>query len=276
MARSREMKGRRVLVTGAGTGIGREIALEFAREGADVALHYAHSEVGARSAVESIRGDGGKAEAFHADFREVDQIAQLAADAIRFLGGVDVLVNNAGITMNLPFERVTPEQFDALYDVNVRGPFFLTQHVLPSMLERGGGAVINLSTIHAFEGMQEHSVYAGTGGAIAAHTRQLAVELAPKGIRVNAIAPGAIEVESQHRAVPALDPLEFGRNIPAGFMGQPSDIARVAVFLASDDARFLVGQTLVVDGGTTAWMPWSDSFRRPLDFRFGRGYVPGL
>jgi NAD(P)-dependent dehydrogenase (short-subunit alcohol dehydrogenase family) len=276
MARSREMKGRRVLVTGAGTGLGREIALEFAREGADIVLHYAHSEPGARAAVESIRNDGGKAEAFYADLRHIDQIARLAGDTIEYLGGVDVLINNAGITMNLPFERVTPDQFDALYDVNVRAQFFLTQHVLPSMLDRGGGVVINLSTIHAYEGMQEYSVYAGTGGAITAFTRQLAVELAPKGIRVNAIAPGAIEVESHYRAVPDLDPMEFGRNIPAGFMGQPSDIARVAVFLASDDARFFVGQTLVVDGGTTSWMPWSDSFRRPLDFQLGRGYVPGL
>jgi NAD(P)-dependent dehydrogenase (short-subunit alcohol dehydrogenase family) len=276
MALAREMQGKRVLVTGSGTGIGREVALEFAREGADVALHYALSAEGARSAVETIRHERGRAEAFLADLNDVEQTRRLATDAIQFLGGIDILVNNAGIMMNLPFEQVTPEQFDTLFQVNMRGQFFLTQGVLPAMLARGSGVVINISSIHAFEGMHGYSVYAGTTGAIGAYTRQLAVELAPKGIRVNAIAPGAIEVESLYRANPELDPMEMGRNIPAGFMGQPSDIARVALFLASEDARFLVGQTLVVDGGTTSWMPWNDSFREPLPFQFGRGFVPGL
>jgi NAD(P)-dependent dehydrogenase (short-subunit alcohol dehydrogenase family) len=270
------MEGKRVLVTGAGTGIGREIALEFAREGADVALHFAHSDEGARSAAAEASRDGVRAETFSADLARLAEVGRLAADALAFLGGLDVLVNNAGITLNLPFERVTPEQFDVVYGVNVRGLFFLTQALVPAMHERGGGAVVNIASIHAFEGMQEHSVYAGTAGAVVALTRQLAVELAPKGIRVNGIAPGAIEVESQYRAVPDLDPLVFGQNIPAGFMGQPSDIARVALFLSTEDARFLVGQTLVVDGGTSAWMPWNDGFRRPLGFRYGRGYVPGV
>jgi NAD(P)-dependent dehydrogenase (short-subunit alcohol dehydrogenase family) len=277
MAAQRRAEGRRVLVSGSGTGIGREIAMEFARQGAAVALHYSHSATGAASAVDEIRRAGGRAEAFPADFTVVEQVRRLAADAAAFLGGVDVVVNNAGITMNLPFDRVTVEQFDTLFAVNVKAPYFLTQAALPHLLTAaGGGAVVNISSIHAFEGMPEHSAYAATRGAIVALNRQLAVELAPRGVRVNAIAPGSVEVENYYKAIPGYDPKAAGQNIPAGFVGQPVDIARVAVFLASAEARYVVGQTLIVDGGTTAWMPFSDAFRKPLGTRFGQGYVPGV
>jgi len=276
MGGAKRMAEKLVLVTGSGTGIGREVALEFAREGAAVALHYAHSAEGAMSAVEEIRRGGGKATAIRADLNHVEEARRLAKEAVEFLGGLDVLVNNAGITMNLPFEKVAPEQFDTLYRVNVRAQFFLTQAALPAMLGRGGGAIVNLTSIHAFEGHTEHSVYAGTKGAIVAYTRALAIELAPKGIRVNAIAPGAVPVESHARAAPGSDPKAVGKFIPVGFAGEPVDIAKVAVFLASDDARYILGQTLIVDGGTTSWMPFSDAFRRPMDAQFGRGYVPGL
>ena len=269
------MAGKRILVTGSGTGIGREVALEFAREGGAVALHYAHSSEGALSAVAHIRQEGGKAEAFAADFAEVDQVQRLGGQAAAFLGGVDVLINNAGITMNRPFDQVSPAQFDQLYQVNVRAPFFLTQALLPA-LTASHGAVVNLTSIHAFEGYPEHSVYAGTKGALVAYTRQLAVELAPRGVRVNAIAPGSTVVENHYKVNPELDLEAGGRLIPCGFVGLPVDIARVAVFLASDDARYIVGQTLVVDGGTTSWMPFSDAFRQPMGVQFGKGYVPGL
>jgi len=205
----------------------------------------------------------------------VEEAQKLAAQAIEFLGGLDVIVNNAGITLNMPFEKVKPEQFDILYHVNVRAPFFIIQTALPALLRRGG-AVINIASIHALEGLPGHSVYAGTKGAILSYTRELAIELASRGIRVNAIAPGAVEVENHYRLMPDFDPEEAGEQIPAGFLGQPLDIARVAVFLASEDARYIVGQTLVVDGGTTSWMPFSNAFRKPFDAPFGRGYVPGV
>lgn len=272
---SRRMEGKRVLVTGSGTGIGREVALEFARQGAAVVLHYAHSGEGAASAVASVRQGGGKAEVFAADFARVEEVQRLGAQALAFLGGLDVLVNNAGITMNRPFGQVTPAQFDQLYQVNVRAPFFLTQALLPALIA-SHGAVVNLTSIHAFEGYPEHSVYAGTKGALVAYTRELAVELAPQGVRVNAIAPGSVAVENHYKVNPDLDLEAGGRLIPCGFVGLPLDIARVAVFLASEDARYIVGQTLVVDGGTTSWMPFSDAFRQPMGVQFGRGYVPGL
>jgi NAD(P)-dependent dehydrogenase (short-subunit alcohol dehydrogenase family) len=251
--------------------------LEFARQGADVVFHYSRSKKGAVAAVEQARAEGAaRVTAVHADFRQPDAPQRLVDQAIEFLGGVDVLVNNAGITMNLPFEQVTVEQYDTVYSVNVRAMFFVCQAVTAPMVEQGGGVVINMSSVHAYEGYQEHSVYAGTKGAIVAFTRQLAIELAPKGIRVNAIAPGAVEVENHHLVIPDYDAEAFNDVIPAGFVGQPVDIAQVALFLASDGARFIIGQTLVVDGGTTSWMPFSDGFRKPMGCYFGKGYVPGL
>jgi NAD(P)-dependent dehydrogenase (short-subunit alcohol dehydrogenase family) len=272
---ARRLVGKRALVTGAGTGIGRAVGLEFAREGAAIALQYAHSSSGASSAVEEINRCAGRAKAFHADFDHLDSVHRLAGEALEYLGGLDILVNNAGISMNEPFEKVTPEQFDLLYHVNFRAMFFLTQAVLPAMLAQGRGVVINMTSIQAFAGNRENTVYGSTKGAIVSFTRHLAIELAPRGIRVNAIAPGAIEVENYYKADPDFDPEALGRTIPAGFTGQPWDIARAAVFLATDDSRYILGQTLIVDGGTTSWIAFTDDFRKPDNAVWGKGYVPG-
>ncbi len=272
---SEKMKGKKVLVTGSGTGLGREIALEFARQGADVVLHYAHSEGGATSAVEEIKKMGRKTKVIKADLIDVNNAIGLANDASDFLGGVDVLVNNAGITMTSAFEQVTPKQFDTLYNVNVRSPFFIIQTLLPGMLAQGGGNVINLSSVHGLRAYKGHSVYAGTKGAIIAYTRQLAVELAPRGIRINAIAPGAVPVENHFKAAGTDDMSDLGKLIPCGFPGKPLDVAHAAIFLASDESRYIVGQTIVVDGGTTSWMSFSDGFN-DMGLRLGKGYVDGL
>jgi NAD(P)-dependent dehydrogenase (short-subunit alcohol dehydrogenase family) len=269
------MVNKKVLVTGSGTGLGREIALEFSRQGATVALHYAHSAEGAESAVKEIKAAGGKATAIKADLQQVDQAKKLALDAIDFLQGLDVLVNNAGITMTLEFEKVTPEQFDTVFNVNVRGQFFVTQTALPTMIKNGGGAIINLTSVHGLRACKGHSVYAGTKGAIIAYTRELAIELAPLGIRVNAIAPGAVPVENHFKAAgpDGLNGLE--KLIPCGFPGTPLDIAKAAIFLASNDSRYIIGQTIVIDGGTTSWMSFSEGYR-DSGLRLGKGYVPGL
>jgi NAD(P)-dependent dehydrogenase (short-subunit alcohol dehydrogenase family) len=279
MAANRRMEGKRVLVTGSGTGIGKGVALEFCREGASVVFHYSGSREGALAAVEQARREGAaKVTAIQADFRQADSPARLGQEAIEFLGGIDVLVNNAGITMNRFFEDVTPEQFDTLFAVNIRAMYFLSQAVVRTMLKQGSGVIVNIGSIHSLEAYPEHTVYAASKGAINAFTRVLAIELAPKGIRVNCVIPGAVEVEAHHRLVDDYEAgrAAFARTIPAGFVGQPVDVAKAVLFMASDESRYIVGQTLVVDGGTTAWMPFSDGFRQPMGVQFGRGYVPGL
>ncbi|MAE60190.1 MAG: short-chain dehydrogenase [Planctomycetaceae bacterium] len=270
-----DIQGKKVLVSGAGTGIGRGIALGFAEAGASVALHYSHSGDGAASAAKEINDAGGKAKTFQADFSDAQEVLDLGKEALAWLGGMDALVNNAGITFNRAIEETTVEQYDRLYSVNVRAPYFLSQAVVPTMSKQGSGSIINLSSVHAFEGMTHHSVYAGTRGAIKAFTRQLAIELAPRGIRVNAIAPGAIFVENYLKAMPDFEEASLGSSIPAGFVGAPRDIANMAIYLASDAARFILGQTILVDGGTTSWMPFSEDFKEAFGGQFGQGYVPG-
>ncbi|MFV1968391.1 MAG: SDR family NAD(P)-dependent oxidoreductase [Pirellulaceae bacterium] len=274
------LAGKCALVTGAGTGIGREIALEFARQGANVVLHYAHSATGAKSAAEEIQSMGLQSAAFEANFDDLDEVAELARQAIGFLGRVDCLVNNAGITFNTPFLQVRREQFDVLYHVNIRAQFFLTQEIVSNMLVGNGGAVCNITSIHGVQGAPEHSVYAGTNGAVIAFTRALAVELAHQGIRVNAIAPGWVTVENYYKAIPDFDEeaaQEFASNaVPIARAGTPRDIAKLAAFLCSDDAEFIVGQTLVADGGTTSLMSLFPNFRERSKNRFGKGYVPGV
>lgn len=276
----KKLAGKKALVTGSGTGIGREIALEFARQGADVILHYGHSDKGAQSAVKEIKAMRRRAAAFKADFNVVDQALELADRAIDTLGGLDCLVNNAGITMNKPFLKVKQEQFDTLLNVNLRSPFFLAQRAVQYMVEHGGGAICNLTSVHGFQGAAEHSVYAATKGAIIAYTRVLGIELAHKGIRVNAIAPGWITVENHFKAQPGLDADEYfataRRLIPIARAGQPIDIAKLAVFLCSEDAGFIVGQTIIADGGTTSLMSLMTDFRTESAAHFGTGYVPGI
>jgi NAD(P)-dependent dehydrogenase (short-subunit alcohol dehydrogenase family) len=223
---------------------------------------------------------GRRSAAFKADFDDLDDVIELARQAIGFLGGVDCLVNNSGITLNKPFLEVTREQFDLLYGVNIRAQFFLTQQIVQDMLPRGGGAVCNITSVHGLQGAPEHSVYAGTKGAIIAYTRALAVELAHKGIRINAIAPGWVTVENYYKAIPGFTEeaaRESAKNaVPVARAGRPQDIAKLAAFLCSDDAEFIIGQTLVADGGTTALMSLFPNFREQSENRFGKGYVPGV
>jgi NAD(P)-dependent dehydrogenase (short-subunit alcohol dehydrogenase family) len=280
MSDRRRFEGKRVLVTGSGTGIGRGIALEFAREGADVALHYAHSDAGAQSAAEEIAAMGRRATVIKASFEDVNDVVRLGVEAIAFLGGIDCLVNNSGITFNKPFVKITPEQYDTVFNVNIRAQFFLTQHVVQHMLNHGGGAVVNLTSIHGVQGAPEHAVYAATKGAIIAFTRTLGVELAHKGIRVNAIAPGWVMVENHRKIFPGYTDegaLEDAKNsVPLGRPGFPKDIARLALFLCSEDAEYIVGQTIVADGGTTALMSLISDFRNESSARCGLGYVAGV
>ena len=280
MAKHLRLQGTKALVTGSDTGIGHEIALEFARQGADVVFHYVQDDSSVKAAVQQVEALGRKAAAFQADFDVLDQVTRLAEQACEFLGGVNCLVNNAGVTMNRPFLKVTPEQFDKMFHINFRGQYFLTQRVVEGMLQKGGGVICNMSSVHGLQGVPEHSVYAATKGAIIAYTRSLAVELAYKGIRVNAIAPGWITVENYFKCIPGFTQEmadEAGyKAIPAARCGEPIDVARLAAFLCSEDASYIIGQTIVADGGTTALMSLVSDFRKESTGTFGRGYIPGI
>jgi NAD(P)-dependent dehydrogenase (short-subunit alcohol dehydrogenase family) len=253
MEQQGKLRGKLALVTGSGTGIGREVALELARQGADVVLHYARSAQGAHQAMAEIRAMGRRTTAVQADLGEAGACFDLVDQAATFLDGIDILVNNAGISASEEFLRVTPDYFDHLYRVNIRGQFFCAQRAVQHMLDQGRrGSIINMTSSHAVSSLPGFSVYAGTKGAIWSWTQQIAVELAPLGIRVNGMCPGWIVVESHYQEVPDFDPDAVSPHIPYQRMGTPLDIAKACVFLASDDSNYMIGHVLVVDGGTMA------------------------
>jgi NAD(P)-dependent dehydrogenase (short-subunit alcohol dehydrogenase family) len=279
MAQANRLGAKKALITGAETGIGREIALEFAREGADVLLHYAHDRKGAETAAAEIRTMGRQAFLFGADFDSPEETSALAEYALSVFPTIHCLVNNAGITFNCPFLEITPAQFDKLLHVNLRAQFFLTQRVVTAMLAAGGGTICNISSIHGLQGAPEHSAYAATKGAIIAYTRSLAVELAHLRIRVNAIAPGWITVPNYYNAIPGFKEEEAANQalnmVPVARYGVPVDVARLAAFLCSDESDFIVGQTITLDGGTTSLMSLMTDFRSRSSARFGRQYLNG-
>ncbi|GHJ43550.1 dehydrogenase [Catellatospora sp. TT07R-123] len=241
------LAGKTALITGSTSNIGRSIALEFAAEGARVAVSGRDRQRG-DAVVAQIRAAGGTAVFVTADLDGSQAASRaLADDAARALGGhIDVLVNNAGIYPASTTETVTDDMFDQMYAVNVKAPFFLTAAIAPRMAERGGGAVVNLGSWIARLGIPVSALYSSTKGAMETLTRAWAAEYGPRGVRVNAISPGVVRPESADDLAEAMM-----RGTPAAASGRPESIAYAAVYLASDEAAFVHGTVLDVDGGRT-------------------------
>jgi NAD(P)-dependent dehydrogenase (short-subunit alcohol dehydrogenase family) len=236
------LSGRIALVTGATSGIGRETAIRLAREGAEVIVHGRDADRG-EQVVTEIAQAGGKARCITADLSDPAEIRRLADEA----GEVDVLVNNAGISWFGPTADLDVATYDALFDANVRAPYFLVAALAPRMAANGGGCIVNLASMAGTVGLAGGAAYGGTKATLTAMTRAWAAEFSPSGVRVNAVAPGPVFTAADPARIEAL-----GATTLLGRAAQADEIAQVITFLASPAAAYVTGTTVAVDGGRTA------------------------
>ncbi|POM26611.1 Cyclopentanol dehydrogenase [Actinomadura rubteroloni] len=247
---SSSLTGKTALVTGSTSGIGRAVADLLAERGAHVIVSGRDAGRGAQ-AVEAIRAAGGKADFVQADLTSADGARALAREASAITGRIDVLVNNAGIFPFAPTADTTEEILDTVYAVNVKAPFLLVAELAPAMAARGGGAIVNISSVVATRGSKDAVVYALSKAALDNLSRSWTAEFAASGVRVNTVSPGPIVTEGARDLLTA-NRDAFEARVPAGRLGEPREVAAAVAFLAADEAGFVHGANLTADGGFTA------------------------
>jgi NAD(P)-dependent dehydrogenase (short-subunit alcohol dehydrogenase family) len=246
------LENKKAIITGGGTGIGRGIALRLAAEGASLCLSYNASSAGAEETVRLIKEKMGEATALKANLEHPEEGIQMVEQAIQIMGGVDIMVNNAGLTITKPFYDVTQADWDRVLSIDLKSSFFCSQTAARAMKAQSGGKIIFISSVHSQASIPQFAPYAASKGGMEALVRQLSIELALDHINVNCVAPGLIEVESYYRDFPWYRREDSAKQIPIGRVGFPEDIAAMVAFLASDQADFITGQTIYVDGGQLA------------------------
>jgi 3-oxoacyl-[acyl-carrier protein] reductase len=247
---SKKLESKVAVVTGASKGIGAEIARQLATAGAAVVVNYSTDKAGADRVVDDVKKAGGKAVAIQANLAKEADVVRLFAEAKKTFGRLDVLVNNAGIYEFSPIETVTAEHVHKQFDLNVLGLLLATREAV-KLFGTNGGSVVNISSVVATARIPNAAAYSGTKGAVDAITRSLAAELGPKKVRVNAVNPGMVETEGTHTS--GITGSDFRKQVesatPLGRIGKPGDIAPAVVYLASDDAAWVTGETLHISGG---------------------------
>ena len=249
----RRLEGKKVLITGSGQGIGQAIAVRLAKEGCDIAVNYRTKAEEATETVKAVEAVGRKASPVQGDVSKVSECRRLVRQSAEQLGGLDFIVNNAGIEINADFTEVKEEDYQAVIDVNMTGPFFITQEFARLRTELGGGGkVVNISSVHEDLPFPHFTAYCMAKGGLKMMMRNLSIELAPLGITINNVAPGAIRTPINAKLLESPDKLkDLLENIPLKRLGETSDVTGVVSFLLSPDADYVTGATYFVDGGLT-------------------------
>lgn len=243
-----KLESKNALVTGASRGIGREIALELARQGANVAINFAGSEKSANEVVDEIKALGRESFAVQANVSDAEAVSEMTKQVIEQFGSLDILVNNAGITRDNLLMRMKEDDWDAVINTNLKGVFLCTKAVTRQMMKQRSGRIINISSIVGVSGNAGQANYVAAKAGVIGLTKTTAKELASRGITVNAVAPGFITTDMTDKLSEEVK-AEMLKQIPLARLGDPGDIAKVVAFLASEDSRYMTGQTLHVDGG---------------------------